>query len=136
MVFLLGSWYCGTGKYNIFRINRIANQESETGNVGAEAKRQQETHVRKRQTKVRNWYKIRKHPVLLVFCRFNLYVKLLFAMGVNWSMEVISWLVNWNTKNEYQYIWYATDFFNAVYGVFIFFIFVFKKKIWTLLQRR
>uniref|UniRef100_A0AAR5PP33 G-protein coupled receptors family 2 profile 2 domain-containing protein n=1 Tax=Dendroctonus ponderosae TaxID=77166 RepID=A0AAR5PP33_DENPD len=68
--------------------------------------------------------------------KFNLYVKLLFAMGVNWSMEVISWLVNWNTKSEYQYIWYATDFFNAVYGVFIFFIFVFKKKIWTLLQRR
>ncbi|CAH1123099.1 unnamed protein product [Ceutorhynchus assimilis] len=68
--------------------------------------------------------------------KFNLYVKLLFAMGVNWSMEVISWLVNWRTGNNIQYIWWATDFFNAVYGVFIFFMFVFKKKIWKLLQRR
>ncbi|XP_066256052.1 G-protein coupled receptor Mth2-like isoform X6 [Euwallacea similis] len=68
--------------------------------------------------------------------KFNLYVKLLFAMGINWSMEVISWAVNWRTDSNVQYIWYATDFFNAVYGVFIFFIFVFKKKIWTLLQKR
>ncbi|KAL1517939.1 hypothetical protein ABEB36_001635 [Hypothenemus hampei] len=67
---------------------------------------------------------------------FNLYVKLLFIMGVNWSTEVISWLVNWKTGNKIQYIWYATDFVNAVYGLLIFFIFVFKKKTWTLLQRR
>ncbi|XP_066147741.1 probable G-protein coupled receptor Mth-like 10 isoform X8 [Euwallacea fornicatus] len=67
---------------------------------------------------------------------FNLYIKLLFAMGVNWSMEVISWAINWRTANELQYIWYVTDTFNAIYGVFIFFIFVFKKKIWSLLQKR
>lgn len=69
-------------------------------------------------------------------CRFNLYVKLLFAMGVNWSMEVISWLVNWQTDANVQYIFYITDFFNAVYGVWIFFIFVFKWKIWMLLKKR
>nr|AXC32922.1 G-protein coupled receptor Mth-like 2-5 protein [Dastarcus helophoroides] len=67
--------------------------------------------------------------------RFNLYLKLLFAMGVNWSMELISWAVNLNVGLP-QYIWYFTDFCNAVYGVFIFFIFVFKKNIWRQLKRR
>ncbi|XP_030756605.1 G-protein coupled receptor Mth2-like isoform X2 [Sitophilus oryzae] len=68
--------------------------------------------------------------------RFNLYLKLLLAMGVNWSMEIISWLVNWLTNEQYSYIWYITDFVNAAYGVIIFFIFVFKKKMWKLLQKR
>jgi len=57
-------------------------------------------------------------------------------MGVNWSMEVISWLVNWQTDADVQYIFYITDFFNAVYGVWIFLIFVFKRKIWMLLKKR
>ncbi|XP_060521062.1 G-protein coupled receptor Mth2-like isoform X6 [Cylas formicarius] len=68
--------------------------------------------------------------------KFNLFLKLLFAMGVNWSMEIISWAVNWSTGNTYTAVWYLTDFCNAAYGVFIFFIFVFKKKIWNLLQKR
>ncbi|XP_018567323.1 probable G-protein coupled receptor Mth-like 10 isoform X9 [Anoplophora glabripennis] len=68
--------------------------------------------------------------------RFNLYVKLLFAMGINWTMEVISWAIEWRTKDIPSYIWYLTDFCNAMYGVFIFFIFVFKKKIWRSLKKR
>ncbi|XP_022917473.1 G-protein coupled receptor Mth2-like isoform X7 [Onthophagus taurus] len=68
--------------------------------------------------------------------RFNLYIKLLFAMGVNWSMEVISWLVQWQSNNVPTYIWYITDFCNAMYGVLIFFIFVFKKNIWIMLKKR
>ncbi|XP_008191011.1 G-protein coupled receptor Mth2 isoform X9 [Tribolium castaneum] len=66
---------------------------------------------------------------------FNLYVKLLFAMGVNWSMEIISWAVIW-AEEAPEAIWYLTDFCNAIYGVFIFFIFVFKRSIWKLLKKR
>jgi G protein-coupled receptor Mth (Methuselah protein) len=66
---------------------------------------------------------------------FNLYLKLLFAMGVNWSMEIISWAVIWSGKAP-DAIWYLTDFCNAIYGVFIFFIFVFKRSIWKLLKKR
>lgn len=68
--------------------------------------------------------------------RFNLYLKLMLAMGVNWSMEVISWLVNWQASSFPTAIWYLTDFANAAYGVFIFFIFVFKRKIWIQLKKR
>ncbi|KAL3275853.1 hypothetical protein HHI36_020594 [Cryptolaemus montrouzieri] len=67
---------------------------------------------------------------------FYLYLKLLLAMGVNWTMELISWAVNVNDKSVPQYIWYLSDFCNATYGVFIFFIFVFKRNIWKQLQRR
>ncbi|XP_044763941.1 G-protein coupled receptor Mth2-like isoform X6 [Coccinella septempunctata] len=67
---------------------------------------------------------------------FNLYLKLLLAMGVNWSMELVSWAVNLNNKAVPQYVWYLSDFCNATYGVFIFFIFVFKRNIWKQLRRR
>ncbi|XP_063920677.1 G-protein coupled receptor Mth2-like isoform X4 [Zophobas morio] len=66
---------------------------------------------------------------------FNLYLKLLFAMGINWSMEIISWAVIWAGRAP-DAIWYLTDFCNAIYGVFIFFIFVFKRSIWKLLKKR
>ncbi|KAF5286673.1 hypothetical protein FQA39_LY16156 [Lamprigera yunnana] len=68
--------------------------------------------------------------------RFNLYLKLLLAMGVNWSMEIISWIVDWQIGQVPPPVWYITDFCNALYGVFIFFIFVFKQNIWKLLKRR
>ncbi|KAF2885025.1 hypothetical protein ILUMI_21141 [Ignelater luminosus] len=68
--------------------------------------------------------------------RFNLYLKLMLAMGVNWSMEIVSWAVNWQVGHVPPAVWYITDFCNALYGVFIFFIFVFKKNIWKLLKRR
>lgn len=60
----------------------------------------------------------------------------MLAMGVNWSMEIISWAVNWQVGHVPPAVWYITDFCNALYGVFIFFIFVFKKNIWKLLKRR
>ncbi|KAK9738659.1 7 transmembrane receptor (Secretin family) [Popillia japonica] len=68
--------------------------------------------------------------------RFNLYVKLLFAMGINWSMEVVSWAIMWKWSDVPEYVWVLTDFCNAVYGVFIFFIFVFKRNIWMMLKKR
>lgn len=57
-------------------------------------------------------------------------------MGINWTTEVISWLINWQTSSFPTEVWYVTDFANAAYGAFIFFIFVFKKKIWIQLKKR
>ncbi|KAK4872681.1 hypothetical protein RN001_014710 [Aquatica leii] len=68
--------------------------------------------------------------------RFYLYLKLFMAMGVNWSMEVISWVVDWQVEEVYSAVWILTDLCNALYGVFIFFIFVFKRPIWNLLKKR
>ena len=67
--------------------------------------------------------------------RFQLYFKLLLAMGLNWTMEVISWVCTLFNSLPDE-VWYLTDFCNAIYGVFIFFIFVFKKNIWILLRKR
>ncbi|CAH1179454.1 unnamed protein product [Phaedon cochleariae] len=68
--------------------------------------------------------------------KFNLYLKLMLAMGINWSMELISWVVTWKINKSPTWIWYLTDFTNAIYGVVIFFLFVFKKKIWRSLKKR
>ncbi|KAK5639760.1 hypothetical protein RI129_010571 [Pyrocoelia pectoralis] len=68
--------------------------------------------------------------------RFKLYIRLSLAMGVNWIMEIVSWAVNWRIGSVPPSVWYLTDFCNAVYGVIIFFIFVFKKKIWKSLRAR
>ncbi|XP_033311815.1 G-protein coupled receptor Mth2-like isoform X2 [Bombus bifarius] len=63
---------------------------------------------------------------------FNLYLKLFIVMGINWSMEIISWLCN----NSPAYIWYLTDLTNTLQGVLIFLIFVWKDKVKRLLLKR
>ncbi|XP_076764559.1 uncharacterized protein LOC143431587 [Xylocopa sonorina] len=63
---------------------------------------------------------------------FNLYLKLFIVMGINWSMELISWLCN----NTPSYIWYLTDLTNTLQGVIIFLIFVCKNKIKRLLLKK
>ncbi|XP_043249028.1 G-protein coupled receptor Mth2-like [Colletes gigas] len=63
---------------------------------------------------------------------FNLYLKLFIVMGINWSMEIVSWLCN----NSPAYIWYLTDLTNTLQGVIIFLIFVWKDKIKRLLLKR
>ncbi|XP_078043234.1 G-protein coupled receptor Mth2 isoform X2 [Augochlora pura] len=63
---------------------------------------------------------------------FNLYLKLFIVMGINWSMEIISWMCN----NEPRYIWYLSDLTNTLQGVIIFLIFVWKEKIRRLLLKR
>ncbi|KAF5272705.1 hypothetical protein FQA39_LY07732 [Lamprigera yunnana] len=68
--------------------------------------------------------------------RFYLFLKLMLAMGVNWSLEIMSWLINWQVAYVPPGVWYITDFCNALYGMFIFFIFVFKRNIWNLLRQR
>ncbi|XP_031357284.1 G-protein coupled receptor Mth2-like [Photinus pyralis] len=68
--------------------------------------------------------------------QFKLYIRLFLAMGVNWIMEIVSWTVNWKVGSIPRSVWYLTDFCNAAYGVVIFFIFVFKKRIWKTLRTR
>ncbi|XP_076649673.1 putative G-protein coupled receptor Mth-like 3 isoform X2 [Halictus rubicundus] len=63
---------------------------------------------------------------------FNLYLKLFIVMGINWSMEIVSWLCH----NTPTYIWYLTDLTNTLQGVIIFLIFVWKEKIRQLLLKR
>lgn len=53
-------------------------------------------------------------------------------MGINWSMEIISWLC----KDTPQYVWYITDLANTLQGLIIFIIFVWKDKIKRLLLKR
>ncbi|XP_050447946.1 G-protein coupled receptor Mth2-like isoform X6 [Cataglyphis hispanica] len=64
---------------------------------------------------------------------FNLYLKLFIVMGINWSMEIVSWLFD---KSVPTYIWYLTDLTNALQGLIIFIIFVWKEKIKRLLLKR
>ncbi|XP_046390056.1 G-protein coupled receptor Mth2-like [Ischnura elegans] len=63
--------------------------------------------------------------------RFNLYLKLFIIMGVNWMMELIQTVV----KGP-DYLWVVCDLLNALQGVFIFFIFVWKKKVRGVATRR
>lgn len=63
---------------------------------------------------------------------FNLYLKLFVVMGINWSMEIVSWLCD----NSPAYIWYLTDLTNTLQGVIIFLIFVWKDKVKRLLLKR
>ncbi|XP_014486102.1 PREDICTED: G-protein coupled receptor Mth2-like isoform X1 [Dinoponera quadriceps] len=63
---------------------------------------------------------------------FNLYLKLFIVMGINWSMEIISWLF----KSAPAYVWYLSDLTNTLQGVIIFIIFVWKDKIKRLLLKR
>ncbi|XP_077254743.1 G-protein coupled receptor Mth2-like isoform X3 [Temnothorax americanus] len=64
---------------------------------------------------------------------FNLYLKLFIVMGINWSMEIISWVFE---QNSPAYVWYLTDLTNTLQGLIIFIIFVWKEKIKRLLLKR
>ncbi|XP_018567275.1 G-protein coupled receptor Mth2-like [Anoplophora glabripennis] len=66
--------------------------------------------------------------------KFNLHVKLLFAMGITWTVDIIAWAIKWPGGCESD--WCLLHFCNAIYGIFIFFIFVFKKKILQSLKKR
>ncbi|KAG8223748.1 hypothetical protein J437_LFUL003113 [Ladona fulva] len=63
--------------------------------------------------------------------RFNLYLKLFIVMGVNWALEIISWLAGGS-----ECIWIPADLFNTLQGLFIFMIFVWKAKIRRKLIKR
>ncbi|KAB0792083.1 hypothetical protein PPYR_14044 [Photinus pyralis] len=68
--------------------------------------------------------------------RYYLFLKLMLAMGLNWSTELISTVVRWQVKDVPEDVWYITDLCNGLYGMFIFFVFVFKRSTWELLKQR
>lgn len=55
-------------------------------------------------------------------------------MGVNWLAEIVSWAVD-PDGSEYK-IWYVTDIGNSLQGVLIFLIFVCKKRVLRLLNKK
>lgn len=58
-------------------------------------------------------------------------IKLFIVMGVSWSLEILATLLQ-----QPEQLWYVSDFFNILQGVLVFFIFVFKKKVWLAIQQR
>ncbi|KAL4142489.1 hypothetical protein QTP88_004935 [Uroleucon formosanum] len=65
--------------------------------------------------------------------RFMLYLKLFIVMGVNWLAEIISWA---SGSNGSELLWYVTDIGNSLQGVLIFLIFVCKKRVLNLLNKK
>jgi hypothetical protein len=63
--------------------------------------------------------------------RFFLYLKLFVVMGINWVAELISFMCGGP-----QEIWYLPDIANTLQGVFIFVIFVCKRRILGLVKGR
>ncbi|KAG6444469.1 hypothetical protein O3G_MSEX003410 [Manduca sexta] len=63
--------------------------------------------------------------------RYALYLKLFMVMGVNWTVELISFAVGGS-----NWYWIVVDISNIALGVVIFFIFVWKKKVRGLVQKR
>ncbi|CRK99458.1 CLUMA_CG012609, isoform A [Clunio marinus] len=62
--------------------------------------------------------------------RFLLYLRLFIVMGVTWTMEAISWVV------DDKKFFYASDILNCLLGVIIFILFVWKPKVKKLIIRR
>jgi len=54
-------------------------------------------------------------------------------MGVNWLAEIISWA---SGSNGSELVWYVTDIGNSLQGVLIFLIFVCKKRVLNLLNKK
>ncbi|XP_050072914.1 G-protein coupled receptor Mth2-like [Anopheles maculipalpis] len=63
--------------------------------------------------------------------RYGLYVRLFVVMGVTWTFEFITWIAD-----SQHWMVHVTDICNCISGVFIFFLFVWKRKVWKLLQQR
>uniref|UniRef100_A0A182Q5Y6 G-protein coupled receptors family 2 profile 2 domain-containing protein n=1 Tax=Anopheles farauti TaxID=69004 RepID=A0A182Q5Y6_9DIPT len=63
--------------------------------------------------------------------RFGLYLRLFIVMGVTWSLEIISWLVDNNA-----WIFYVSDVCNCIQGFLIFALFVLKQKIKRLIYKK
>ncbi|XP_023163454.1 G-protein coupled receptor Mth2-like [Drosophila hydei] len=59
--------------------------------------------------------------------RFIMNTKLCFVMGITWLLEIASILLYDHKKN---FFWSISDSFNVLLGVFVFIIFVFKKRVW------
>lgn len=58
-------------------------------------------------------------------------IKLFIVMGVSWILEIVATFFK-----EPEALWYISDAFNILQGVLVFFIFVFKWKVWYSIQQR
>lgn len=67
---------------------------------------------------------LRRLKRLFIVC-----LSLFFLMGINWTMEVISWWFTDKNADIAPLAWSAFDLINALQGVLIFFIFVLRKPI-------
>lgn len=65
--------------------------------------------------------------------RFAMNTKLFVVMGITWFLELLSILFYDHKK---IFFWAISDSFNVLLGVFVFFIFVFKKRVWRLCLER
>lgn len=65
------------------------------------------------------------------FGRFRAIFVLFILMGVCWITEVISFAVGGSA-----YLWIPTDILNILTAVFVFFIFVCKPSVWSLLMKK
>lgn len=63
--------------------------------------------------------------------RFCVLFNLFIVMGVSWTAEVISFAIEGSV-----YKWFIADITNSMTGVFIFFIFIYKPRIWKLLGQK
>ncbi|XP_022196517.2 probable G-protein coupled receptor Mth-like 3 isoform X1 [Nilaparvata lugens] len=63
--------------------------------------------------------------------RCYLYGKLFVVMGVSWVMEVVS-----ERLGGSEYLWYLTDIFNICQGIGIFIIFVLKRRVLYMLNKK
>ncbi|KAL4716703.1 hypothetical protein ACJJTC_004822 [Scirpophaga incertulas] len=63
--------------------------------------------------------------------RYGLYLKLFVVMGVNWTVELVSFAVGGS-----NWYWILVDLSNVALGFFIFIIFVWKKKVRNMAVKR
>jgi len=63
----------------------------------------------------------------------KVYLKLFLVMGIFWIAEVISWFAQDKTDDS---VWYFTDILNSLQGVFIFIVYVCKKKTWLIIRSK
>lgn len=68
--------------------------------------------------------------MIFLFRRFIMNLKLFTVMGISWILEIITTIY----KNDT--VGYILDAFNLLIGVFVFFIFVFKRKVFYELKCR
>ncbi|XP_011698561.1 PREDICTED: probable G-protein coupled receptor Mth-like 2 [Wasmannia auropunctata] len=67
--------------------------------------------------------------------KFTMYLKLFVVMGLSWSMGIILWLINASNTISGM-IWSISFTIDILQGVFIFILYVCKKKILRLLLKR
>lgn len=63
----------------------------------------------------------------------RVYIKLFVVLGLSWLLEVISAAVDYRVD---QSVWYVTDIINLSQGVFIFLIYVCKKRTWIIIKHK